>query len=163
MSHQDFDLALPTLWFTTSPPRFPIPSIAAHGPSTHTYAWEIEQSYLGTSKTLIVAVRFVDTMATTKIRLVWQDSSPLSTVKAEQKHIPPPPQPSEEDLLKASKMYGENIAMWAEESLNTRVGDGECWTFTYAALSDIAETMRRVGQIPPLLSQGRTHGICILS
>lgn len=53
--------------------------------------------------------------------------------------------------------------MWAEESLHTRVGDGECWTFTHAALSDIAATFRAVGQPPPLLSQGRTHGVCILA
>lgn len=163
MAPKDFDLALSTLWFTTDPPLFPIPSIRAAGPTTHTYAWEHEQSYLGILKTLILAVRFTNTMSTTKIRLTWQHSSPLTTVTASQKHIPPPPSPSAADLLHASKTYGEPLAMWAEASLHTRIGDGECWTFTHAALRDIAHTFRAVGQPPPLLSQGRTHGVCILA
>lgn len=163
MPPQDFDLSLSTLWYTTRPPVFPIPSIALHGTNTHTYSWSSSKSYLGVSQTLIVAVRFVDTKRTTKIRLTWEESNPLSTVKAQQKHIPPPADPSEEDLVKASRMYGENIASWAEESVHDRVGDGECWTFTHAALSDIAETMRCVGQTPPLLSIGRSHGHLILS
>lgn len=162
MATGDFDLSLSTLWFTKNPPALPA-AIRAAGTTTHTYSWTTEQSYLGISKTLVVAIRFTDTLATTKLLLTWESSNPKTTVKAQQKHFPPPAALSEEDLLKASKTYGENIAKWAEDGVGSRVGDGECWTLIYSALSDIADTYRRVGQVPPLVSQGRTHGVMILS
>ncbi|KAG7010034.1 hypothetical protein G7Y79_00001g003060 [Physcia stellaris] len=162
MTGGDFDLALSTIWFTKTPPALP-PAIRAAGTTAHTYSWTTEQSYKGISKTLIVAIRFTDTLATTKLLLSWESSNPASTVKAQQKHYPAPSALSEEDLLKASKTYGENIAKWAEDSVGTRVGDGECWTLIHNALSDIADTYRTVGQVPPLVSQGRTHGVMILS
>ena len=162
MATRDFDLSLSTLWFTKNPPTLPA-AIRAAGTTTHTYSWTTEQSYQGISKTLVVAIRFTETLATTKLLLTWESSNPRATVKAQQKHFPPPAALSDQDLLKASKTYGENIAKWAEDSVGTRVGDGECWTLIYSALSDLAETYRRVGQIPPLVSQGRTHGIMILS
>ena len=162
MAARDFDLALSTLWFTKTPPTLP-PAIKAAGTTTHTYSWTIEQSYKGTMKTLIVAIRFTDTLTTTKLRITWDTSKAGSTVEAQQKHYSAPTTPSEEDLLKASKSYGANIAVWAEESVGTRVGDGECWTLIHSALSDIADSYRAAGQIPPLVSQGRTHGVLILS
>ena len=57
----------------------------------------------------------------------------------------------------------EFVKQWAEESIGTRVGDGECWTLIDAALKDLADTYRSMGQAPPLLSQGRTHGVLILT
>lgn len=162
MAQKEFDLALSTLWFTKNPPSLP-PAIRAAGTTTHTYSWMTEQSYKSMTKTLIVAIRFTDTLAITKLLLCWDTSNPASSVKAQQKHYPPPAALSEEDILKASKTYGENIAKWAEDSVGTRVGDGECWTLIHSALSDIADTYRTVGQVPPLVSQGRTHGAMILS
>ena len=162
MATGDFDLSLSTLWFTKNPPTLPA-AIRAAGTTIRTYHWTTEQSYLGISKTLVVAIRFTDTLATTKLLLTWESSNPRATVKAQQKHFPPPAALSEEDLLKASKLYGENIAKWAEDSVGTRVGDGECWTLICSALSDIADTYRRAGLVPPLMSQGRTHGVLILS
>lgn len=161
MAAQDFDLALSSLWFTKTPPTLP-PAIRAAGATTHTYSWTIEQSYKGTVKTLVVAIRFTDTLATTKLLITCDTSNPGSTVTAEQKHYPAPIALSEDELLKASKTYGENIARWAEESVETRVGDGECWTLIHTAISDIADTYRTAGQIPPLIPQGRTHGVLIL-
>ena len=109
MSTTDFDLALSTLWFTKNP--LPLPqSIKAAGPTTHTWSWTAEQSHLGTTKTLIVAVRFTDTLATTKVRLTFDPAKPLPTLRAEQKHFPSPTPPSEDDLDKAHKLYGANIA-----------------------------------------------------
>ncbi|KAL8778655.1 MAG: hypothetical protein Q9213_007303, partial [Squamulea squamosa] len=164
MSHQkDFDLALSTKWFTKEPPAFPIPSMKALGPCTSTYSWTWEQDFTDTTKTLICAVLWTDTKAITKVRVTWKRSDPMGTVKAEQKHYPAPPPLSEEDLEKAHKLYGDNIAVWAEEAVGTTVGDGECWTLIQRALVDLAETYRQYGKEPPLLSQGRTHGHQILT
>ena len=164
MAHQqDFDLALDTSWFTKEPPAFPLPSMKALGPCTSTYDWTWEQDPTDTTKTLICAVLWTDTKAVTKVRVTWKRSNPMGTVKAEQKHYPTPPPVSAENLDKAYKRYGENIALWAESSVGTRVGDGECWTFIHHALADLAESYRQYGEEPPLVSQGRTHGQPILT
>ncbi|KAL8750910.1 MAG: hypothetical protein Q9199_006768 [Rusavskia elegans] len=164
MAHQqDFDLALSTQWFLKEPPAFPLPSMKALGPCTSTYNWTWEQDFNDTTKTLICAVLWTDTKAVTKVRVTWKRSNPMGTVKAEQKHYPTPPPLSEENLERAYKLYGENIAVWAESAVGTRVGDGECWTLIQNALVDLAESYRQYGKEPPLLSQGRTHGHPILT
>ncbi|KAI4248820.1 MAG: hypothetical protein L6R40_000831 [Gallowayella cf. fulva] len=164
MSNQkDFDLALHTKWFTKEPPSFPLPSMKALGPCTSTWSWTYEQDFSDTTKILICAVLWTDTKAITKVRVTWKRSDPLGTVVAEQKHYPPPPPLSDEDLVKAHNLYGENIALWAEEAVGTTVGDGECWTLIQKALADLADTYRQFGKEPPLLSQGRTHGHPILT
>ncbi|KAL9627745.1 MAG: hypothetical protein Q9204_006359, partial [Flavoplaca sp. TL-2023a] len=160
---RDFDLALSTKWFAKEPPAFPLPSMKALGPCTSTYGWTWEQDFSDTTKTLICAVLWTDTKAMTKVRVTWRRSDPLGTVKAEQKHYRASPPPSEENLDKAHKLYGENIAAWAEDTIGTTVGDGECWTLIQRALMDIADTYRQYGKEPPLLSQGRTHGHPILN
>ncbi|KAL8925383.1 MAG: hypothetical protein Q9172_002263 [Xanthocarpia lactea] len=164
MSHlKDFDLALSTKWFTKEPPAFPLPFMKVLGPCTSNWAWTWEQDSTDTTKTLICAVLWTDTKAMTKVRVTWKRSDPMGTVKAEQKHYPAPPPPSEEILDKAHVLYGENIAVWAEEAVGTTVGDGECWTLIQRALIDLANTYSRFGKEPPLLSQGRTHGHPILT
>lgn len=122
-----------------------------------------EQNFTDTAKTLVCAVLWTDTKAMTKVRVTWKRSDPMGTVKAEQKHYPAPPPPSEETLDKAHKLYGGNIAVWAEEAVGTTVGDGECWTLIQRALIDLANTYSQFGKEPPLLSQGRTHGHPILT
>ncbi|KAL8851353.1 MAG: hypothetical protein Q9221_003720 [Calogaya cf. arnoldii] len=164
MAHQqDFDLALGTKWFTKEPPALPLPTMKAIGPCTSTYSWTWEQDFTDTTKTLICAVLWTDTKAVTKVRVTWKRSNPMGTVTAEQKHYPARPPPSEENLDKAHKLYGENIALWAQGAVGTRVGDGECWTSIQQALVDLAESYRHYGKEPPLLSQGRTYGHPILT
>lgn len=163
MSQQDFDLDLPSRWWLKEPPAFPIPSMKAVGPTSATYNWFWEQDFADTTKTLICAVRFTDTLAVTKVRISWKKSDPMGTVTAQQKHFPAPAPLSEDHLEKAHWTYGDNVAQWVEKSIGTRVGDGECWTLIQRALADIADTYRQYGKEPPLQSQGRSHGYPILS
>ncbi|KAL8946805.1 MAG: hypothetical protein Q9222_006843, partial [Ikaeria aurantiellina] len=164
MSQQkDFDLALHTKWYTKTPPAFPVPSMKALGPCTSTYSWTWEQDFADTTKTLTCAVRITDTKSVTKVRITYKASNPSATVTAEQKHYPPPPPLSDADLLQASTLYGSNIASWAEATIGTTVGDGECWTLVQTALLDLASTYSKHGLEPPLLSQGRSHGYPILT
>ena len=160
---QDFDLDLGSLWFTKYPPIFPVRSMRLKGPSTSTYAYNWEEDGNSVRKVLICSVRWTSDFSITKVRLTWIASSSLQTIKTEQKHFPPPSPISPENLLKAYREYGPNIAAWAESSVDTTVGDGECWTFVHTALQDLAESYRKYGKEPPLLSQGRTHGYPILS
>ena len=160
---QDFELNLNSLWYSKNPPAFPVPSMKAKGPCTSTYTWSWEQDFAGTRKTLICAVRWIDTLATTKVRVTWKDSDPRGTVETKQIHIPPPAPLSEKDLLDASKAYGQNVAAWAEAVVGTTVGDGECWTLIHRALLDLADTYRQYGKEAPRISQGRNHGRCILT
>ena len=159
----DFDLALSTLWYTSSPPKFPLPSMLAYGPCTSTYTWSMEQSFTGVSKTLICAVLFTANHTTTKVRLTFNPTEPAENVVVEQKHYPPPEQPTPQDLDTAWKLYGANIAQWCEQSVGTTVGDGECWTLIHTALRDLSDTYAKAGVELPFISQGRTHGHRILS
>ncbi|KAL8743972.1 MAG: hypothetical protein Q9184_008049 [Pyrenodesmia sp. 2 TL-2023] len=164
MAHlKDFDLALHTKWFTKEPPAFPLASMKALGPCTSTYNWFWEQDFTDTTRTLICAVRWTDTKAITKVRVSWKRSDPLGTVSAQQKHFPAPAALSEEELDAAHKLYGANIATWAESTVGSTVGDGECWTLIQRALIDLAETYRQYGKEPPMVSQGRSHGYPILT
>ena len=160
---QDFELNLNSLWYSKIPPAFPVPSMKAKGPCTSTYTWSWEQDFTGTKKILICAVRWTDTLATTKVRVSWKDSDPRGTVETQQIHIPPPAPLSEKDLLDAHKAYGQNLVTWAEAVVGTTVGDGECWTLIHRALLDLADTYRQYGKEAPRISQGRNHGHCILT
>jgi hypothetical protein len=160
---KDLDLDLSSLWFTTLPPAFPPPSIQALGPTTHTYTYGWDISPTGTTKTLILGIRFLRDSSTTKLKLTWQANSPLSTVTVLQKHFPPPPPLSEADLDKAHSLYSANIVAWCTSAIGTAVGDGECWTLVNNCLTDLAHTYRQHGKEPPLLSQGRSHGSLILA
>ena len=160
---QDFDLNLNSLWYSKNPPAFPVPSMKAKGPCTSTYTWSWEQDFTDTRKLLICAVRWTDTLATTKVRVTWNDSDPRRTVETQQIHIPPPAPLSENELLDASKAYGQNVAAWAEAAVGMTVGDGECWTLIHRALLDLADTYRQHGKEAPRISQGRNHGHLILT
>ncbi|KAI4117071.1 MAG: hypothetical protein LQ338_007616 [Usnochroma carphineum] len=160
---KDFDLALPTKWFTKEPPAFPLPSMKALGPCTSTYNWSWEQDFTDTTKILICAVRWTDSKAVTKVRVTWKRSNPLGTVTAEQRHYPAPAPLTAEELDAAHKLYGNNIADWVEGAVGTTVGDGECWTLIHRALIDLADTYRQYGKEPPFVSQGRSHGYPILT
>ncbi|MCJ1483253.1 hypothetical protein MMC06_003420 [Schaereria dolodes] len=160
---RDFDLDLSSLWFTKLPPVFPVSSMKANGPTTSTYAYCWEQDFAGTTKVLVTAVRWTNDLSTTKVQVKWKASDPRGTVQVEQKHFPPPTPLSEEELDNAHKDYGQNIACWCEDVIDTSVGDGECWTLVHLALQDLAETYRDYGKEAPLVSQGRSHGVCILS
>ncbi|MCJ1315009.1 hypothetical protein MMC15_000323 [Xylographa vitiligo] len=160
----DFDLDLPSLWFTNSPPLFSAPSMKANGPTTSAYSLRRSFNSSGTLQNVLVAsVRWLDDLSTTKVQITWKDTDPLHTAHAQQKHFPPPGPLSLEDLDKAHRAYGANIAAWAESSLGRTVGDGECWTLAQQALLDLAQMYRAHGQEPPLVSQGRSHGYCILA
>ena len=160
---KDFDLDLGSLWFTKNPPLFPVPSMKAKGPTTSTYAWSFESDFVETTKTLVAAVRWSDDLRTTKVKVTWKESDPIRSVKAEQKHFPSPAPLSPEELDKAHREYGQNIATWCEASEGTTIGDGECWTFVHQALQDLAQTYRAHGKEPPIISQGRSHGYNILA
>ncbi|MCJ1416389.1 hypothetical protein MMC32_002724 [Xylographa parallela] len=160
----DLDLDLSSLWFTNSPPTFPVPSMKAKGPTTVAFSLRQEFNSSGTvSKVLVACVRWLDDLSTTKVQITWQDTDPVHTARAQQKHFPPPAPLSPEDLDKAHRAYGSDIAAWAESSLGQTVGDGECWTLAQQALLDVAQMYRAYGEEPPLVSQGLSHGYCILT
>ncbi|MCJ1296586.1 hypothetical protein MMC34_008152 [Xylographa carneopallida] len=161
---RDFDLDLPSLWFTNSPPTFPVHSMKARGLTTSAYSIRREFKSSGTLQNVLVAsVRWLDDLSTTKVHITWNDTDPLHTAHAQQRHFAPPGPLSPKDLDKAHRAYGPNIAACAEISLGQTVSDGECWTLAHTVLLDLAHTYRAHGQESPLISQGRTHGYCILA
>ena len=159
---KDFDLDLGSLWYAKLPPIFPVPSMKAKGPCTSTYSYSWESDFGGMKKVLVASCRWTDDLSTTKVKVAWTDKDPMRTVKAEQKHLPPPAPLSEEELDLAHKNYGQNVATWCESSSGT-VGDGECWTLIQNALQDLASSYRLHGKEAPLISQGRSHGYRILA
>ena len=112
---------------------------------------------------LVTAVRFTDDLSTTKIQVKWKDTDPHGTVVATQRHFPAPASLNDEELDKAHREYGTNIATWCDDVIGGTVGDGECWTLVQKALQDLANTYQKYGKEPPLISQGRAHGYCILA
>ena len=112
---------------------------------------------------LVVAIRWIDDLCTTKVKVTQKESDPLHTIKTEQIHFLPPAPLSPEDLDKAHKDYGQNIATWCEASEGTTVGNGECWTLVHQALQDLAQTYRTHGKEARLISQGRYQGYSILA
>lgn len=95
---KDYDLDLQSLWFTKSPPVFPPPSVnrlpGSRG-STYKTGWTSS----GSRRThfLIGALRDNSSLVTTKIHLTWDGNEPGLTVKAQQKHFPPPSPLSKEE------------------------------------------------------------------
>jgi len=113
---KDFDLCHGSLWYTKLPPDFPVPSMSAQDPCSSTYSYSWDYEFGGMKKELVASCRWTDDMSITKVRVTWKDKDPIHTVKAEQKHIPPPAPLSEEELDLAHKSYGQNIATWCETS-----------------------------------------------
>lgn len=96
---QDLDLDLKSLWFSKSPPTFP-PASINRLPGSRSYASSSGWSSSGVRKihTFTGAIRHNSTLATTIIHLTWDGSSPGLTVKAQQRHIPPPRKLSRNEL-----------------------------------------------------------------
>ena len=88
---QDLDLDLKSLWFVQQPAAFPPVSINRL-PGKRTYASSSGWSSTGVRKTYTFtgAIRDTATLGTTIIHLTWDGSNPGVTVKAQQRHIPPP-------------------------------------------------------------------------
>ena len=88
---RDLDLDLKSLWFAREPVAFP-PATINRLPGKRTYASSSGWSSTGVRKihTFTGAIRDNTTLGTTIIRLTWDGSNPGVTVKAQQRHIPPP-------------------------------------------------------------------------
>lgn len=89
------------------------------------------------------AIRHNDDLPTTKIRLNWDASNPRGTVRAEQKYIPPPRPLQRDELEKYRWYFGNKVAAWCEERMETQLGNGEYWTLANEALKAAAFTCRQ--------------------
>jgi hypothetical protein len=149
----DLDLSLDTPWFTTTPLR--LPQSIDRNPNK---AFRCSTSWTRTPSgrvrhTMIISLLWTENMSSSKIRLTWDASAPTSTVKAEQLHFPPPEGLSAQ-LLGQMTLRGPEIVQFCEERMGTQVGNGECWTLAFEALSNTP------GMMP---SQQTVHGACIFS
>ncbi|KAE8448417.1 hypothetical protein EG329_009482 [Mollisiaceae sp. DMI_Dod_QoI] len=147
---KDLDLDLNSLWFAQMPARFPPKTIK---PSEITYAATSGWSSSGVRKTHTYSahIRFYKDLLSTKIHLTWDSSNPEVTVKAQQRHYPPPRQLSRGELEEYHRQYSDALASWCESKMAQQVGDGECWTLAYHGL-------QAVGAMP---SQSLIHGALI--
>lgn len=98
-SNVDLDLGLQSGWYAGNPPIFP-PTSIKRMPGTRSYASSSGWSSSGVRKThtFTGAIRDNATLATTIVHLTWDASNPEYTVKAKQKHIPPPRKLSADEL-----------------------------------------------------------------
>ncbi|KAI5855195.1 hypothetical protein BZA05DRAFT_390801 [Tricharina praecox] len=149
----DLDLSLEQEWFTTSLMRFP-PSIHNNPYKAYRTSNSWTRSAAGRAKhTLLLSLLWTQNLSYTLIRLTWDASAPAATVKAEQRHFPPPPPLSAQELH-TQEGRGHEIVEWCEQRIGTQVGNGECWTLAHDALEATAGLMS---------SQQTTHGACIFS
>lgn len=88
---KDYDLDLQSLWFAKSPPVFPPPNVNRL-PGTRGSTYKTGWTSSGSRRThfLTGALRDNSSLVTTKIHLTWDGNEPGLTVKAQQKHFPPP-------------------------------------------------------------------------
>jgi len=149
---KDLDLDLQSLWFAQTPARFPPKTIK---PNEITYAATSGWSSSGVRKTHTYSahIRFYKDLSSTKIHLTWDSSNPGVTVKAQQRHYPPPRQLSRGELEEYRRQYSDALASWCESKMAQQVGDGECWTLAHHGL-------QAVGAMP---SQTLIHGALIYS
>jgi hypothetical protein len=160
---QDFELDLDTLWFAGDHARFPPPSINAL-PGSRGINYSMGWSGSGGRKNCHLTGILIHSnppLARTKIHVTWEDSNPRGTVKALQKHYPPPRQPGPAELQQWRDSYGEEVARWCEAQVGTQVGNGECWTLAHEALKAVAAQNIRDGYDPCMTSQGVVHGALI--
>ncbi|TAQ87867.1 hypothetical protein B7494_g3805 [Chlorociboria aeruginascens] len=141
---QDLDLDLKSAWFAKNHPTFP-PASVNRLPGSRSSAFTVGWSSNGVRKThtLTGVIRHNTTLATTKVHLTWDSSNPALTVKAKQKHYPPPPTLNHDEL--------------------EQVGDGECWTLANNSLIATASNCTSRGQEPCMSSQSYVHGYLIFS
>jgi hypothetical protein len=103
---KDLDLDLKSLWFAKSPPMFPPPSLGRDGKISTASSSGWSSNGVRKTHTFNGIIQDNSTMARTKILLSWDDSNPGLTVKAQQKHIPPPRKLSRHELDDCRERYG---------------------------------------------------------
>jgi hypothetical protein len=104
-SARDYDLDLKSLWFAKSPPSFPPPSMNRDGKLTYASSSGWSSSGVRRTHTFTAHVRNTVTLASSKIHLIWDASNPGLTVKAEQRHDPPPRKLSQSELESYRERY----------------------------------------------------------
>lgn len=102
---KDYDLDLKSLWFAKSPVSFPPPSMNRDGKLMVAYSQGWSSSGVRRTHTFTAHVRNTTTLAGTKIHLTWDASNPGLTVKAEQRHEPPPRKLSLGELESCREKY----------------------------------------------------------
>jgi len=149
----DLDLSLEQEWFAASPMRLP-PSIHnnPHKACRTSSSWTRSPSGR-TQHTLLLSLLWTQNLSHTLVRLTWDGSAPAATVRAEQRHSPPPPPLSRQEL-RTLEDRGHDIAEWCEQRMGAQVGNGECWTLAHDALEAAAGLMS---------SQQTAHGACIFA
>lgn len=161
---KNLDLDLGSLWFAQTPAAFPPQSIARLAGSRG-YASSSGWSSDGVRKTYTFTgvIRHCSDLSTTKIHLTWDGANPGLTVRAEQKHLPPPRPLSTSELEDYREQYSDRVANWCESRLGQQVGNGECWTLADEALKAIAAEERSRGVEPCMTSQSVVHGSVIFT
>lgn len=95
----DLDLDLKSQWFVKG--QFPPRTVPTKSFTTSS-GWSSSGSRK--SHWLVAHMRFPD-LSSTKIRVTWDGSSPEYTVKAEQRHFPPPPAMSRMEVENCRERY----------------------------------------------------------
>ncbi|KAE9379035.1 hypothetical protein N431DRAFT_327486 [Stipitochalara longipes BDJ] len=164
-SHEakDYDLDLKSLWFARSPVSFPPPTMNRDGKIFYSSSSGWSSSGVRKTHTFTAHVRNTVTLASSKIHLTWDASNPAVTVKAQQRHYPPPRRLSQTELESYHQKYSNAVAEWSESQMGTQVGNGECWTLANNALKAIAAGCSSHGQEPCMASQGVVHGYLMYS
>jgi len=154
----DLDLELSTAWFSKSPLRFP-KSIEAIEDKMLMWASRWTRASSGrTQHTLLIASRWTMNLSTTKIKLTWDASAPAATVKALQRHIPPPSSPPPLGVE-----WGDRIVEWVTDRLGQQVGNGECWALADVCFRALREEDEQRGGDKIMVPQGISFGLCIYS
>jgi hypothetical protein len=100
----DLDLDLGSLWFAKSPIAFPPRTLNGKKISfISSSGWS--SNGVRKTHTFTAHIRFNDTLASTKIHLTWDASNPGYTVRAQQKHYPPPKKLSKTELETYRERY----------------------------------------------------------
>ena len=158
---EHLDLELDTLWFT-KPNRVVLPPSLKRLKNMVSGTLEIRRQYeSGKRNEIVTVILWTDTLSTSKIRVTWDPANPTGTAEAKQKHLPPPPFPTIEQLAAAQERYGRRIVRWCHKRMGTRVGNGQCWTLAHRALEEVAKDCKAHGLEPVMVSRDRVHGACI--
>lgn len=85
-------------------------------------------------------------------------TNPAKSLTIETRYRPSPGAWGREDLIEASKAYGDHIARFAEIAVRNEehVGRGECWDMANEAIGSISASAPLLPK--PVQSIGRTHG-----
>jgi myosin tail region-interacting protein MTI1 len=155
---KDIPLDLERGWYATDPMQ-QIPYLTAHA-STAISASAISASGSGSPShmiwvyTAVFAIRWTTDLSRTFIRLTWSSENPETTVRATQKHFPPPTPLPAPDLEKCAGLYGPGVVGFARGQVGRQVGDGECWTLAHDALEFVQQTV----EPRCMVSNGKIHG-----